>query len=254
MLLRSISKQVKDQNWFAVFLDFFIVVAGILIAFQITNWNEGRQDRAEEFQVLIALKDNIAKTRSDLAFEISGTETGQASLKILTEYSDGDHDELSTADIDKHILYGIYTLPAFEPSMVAYDELRNTGRLGLISNANLRKKLQAFSTGIEALDREEAGLSKMAYETSDPFLLKHVDWKGFTVVDSLSGWKSSTWIDPLTNRRDFEVTLRQVEFQNIVLYRARLNFSYLNSAKELLTSLSELEDLVEQRLADIEHK
>ncbi len=42
MLLRSISKHVKDQNWFAVFLDFFIVVAGILIAFQVTNWNEGR--------------------------------------------------------------------------------------------------------------------------------------------------------------------------------------------------------------------
>ena len=44
MLLRSIKKHVKDQNWFAVFLDFFIVVAGILIAFQITNWNEARSE------------------------------------------------------------------------------------------------------------------------------------------------------------------------------------------------------------------
>jgi hypothetical protein len=44
MILRSITKHVKDQNWFAVFLDFFIVVVGILIAFQITNWNEARQD------------------------------------------------------------------------------------------------------------------------------------------------------------------------------------------------------------------
>ena len=44
MLLRRITQHVKEQNWFAVFLDFFIVVAGILIAFQITNWNERRQD------------------------------------------------------------------------------------------------------------------------------------------------------------------------------------------------------------------
>ena len=42
MRLRSLTKHVRDQNWFAVFLDFFIVVAGILIAFQITNWNEER--------------------------------------------------------------------------------------------------------------------------------------------------------------------------------------------------------------------
>ena len=45
MLLRSITKHVREQNWFAVALDFFIVVAGILIAFQITNLNEARQER-----------------------------------------------------------------------------------------------------------------------------------------------------------------------------------------------------------------
>ena len=46
MLFRRISKHVKDQNWFAVALDFFIVVAGILIAFQITNWNEAKSNKA----------------------------------------------------------------------------------------------------------------------------------------------------------------------------------------------------------------
>ena len=45
MLLRRVTQHVKDQNWFAVGLDFFIVVLGILIAFQITNWNETRQER-----------------------------------------------------------------------------------------------------------------------------------------------------------------------------------------------------------------
>ena len=101
---------MKDQNWFAVFLDFFIVVVGILIAFQITEWNEGRQDRAEEYRVLHALKENIEKTGRDLAIEISRTETGQASLKVLAEYSDGKHDAISTTDLDKHILYGICLL------------------------------------------------------------------------------------------------------------------------------------------------
>jgi len=32
MLLRSISKHVKDQNWFAVALDFVIVVIGVAVA------------------------------------------------------------------------------------------------------------------------------------------------------------------------------------------------------------------------------
>jgi len=45
MLLRSITKHVKEQNWFAVFVDFLIVVVGILIAFQITNWSEQKSAR-----------------------------------------------------------------------------------------------------------------------------------------------------------------------------------------------------------------
>lgn len=45
MLLRRITQHIKDQNWVAVTLDFLIVVAGILIAFQVTNWNEQRADR-----------------------------------------------------------------------------------------------------------------------------------------------------------------------------------------------------------------
>ena len=45
MILRRVTKHVKEQNWFAVGLDFFIVVVGILIAFQITNWSEAREQK-----------------------------------------------------------------------------------------------------------------------------------------------------------------------------------------------------------------
>jgi hypothetical protein len=47
MILRRLTKHVKEQNWFAVGLDFVIVVLGILIAFQITNWSAARKARAD---------------------------------------------------------------------------------------------------------------------------------------------------------------------------------------------------------------
>lgn len=46
MLLRRITQHVKDQNWFAVGLDFLIVVAGVYIGVLLGNWNETRQLRA----------------------------------------------------------------------------------------------------------------------------------------------------------------------------------------------------------------
>ena len=59
MLLRSITKHVREQNWFAVALDFFLVVAGTLIAFQITNWNEARTDAILEREILANLLDDL---------------------------------------------------------------------------------------------------------------------------------------------------------------------------------------------------
>ena len=38
MRLRSISKNLKEQNWFAVILDFLIVVLGVFLGVQMGNW------------------------------------------------------------------------------------------------------------------------------------------------------------------------------------------------------------------------
>lgn len=59
MILRRITQHVKGQNWFAVILDFIIVVVGILIAFQLTNWNEAQTDRKRESQILHQIAEAI---------------------------------------------------------------------------------------------------------------------------------------------------------------------------------------------------
>ena len=65
MLLRRITKHVTDQNWFAVFIDFLIVVVGVYIGVQVSNWNADRQDRADYNeiyeQVILEMKQNIQR-------------------------------------------------------------------------------------------------------------------------------------------------------------------------------------------------
>ena len=59
MLLRRVTKHVKDQNWFAVGVDFVIVVIGVFIGIQVANWNTARIDRAEESAFLKTLQQDV---------------------------------------------------------------------------------------------------------------------------------------------------------------------------------------------------
>ena len=46
MILRRLKANVEKENWFAVFLDFCIVVIGVFIGIQVANWNEARSEQA----------------------------------------------------------------------------------------------------------------------------------------------------------------------------------------------------------------
>jgi hypothetical protein len=87
MLLRSLTKHVKEQNWFAVFIDFFIVLLGILLAFQITEWSAQQVEKRdlkvalerlhEEIQSNITAIDKYSQRHDDIAT------AGQALLKLV---------------------------------------------------------------------------------------------------------------------------------------------------------------------------
>lgn len=62
MRLRRITEHVKAQNWFAVGLDFVIVVVGVFIGIQVSNWNETRGDQRAYRDAMTRLAEESAET------------------------------------------------------------------------------------------------------------------------------------------------------------------------------------------------
>lgn len=59
MRLRSFTKHIRDQNWFAVALDFVIVVFGVFIGLQVQQWAVERNRAASEVAYLERLHDEV---------------------------------------------------------------------------------------------------------------------------------------------------------------------------------------------------
>lgn len=61
MILRRLTKHVKEQNWFAVGLEFVIVVIGVGVAMLGQQWLSDRQQRAEMVRVEPAVYADLAR-------------------------------------------------------------------------------------------------------------------------------------------------------------------------------------------------
>ena len=48
MLLRRASRHIREHDWFAVLVDFTIVIVGVFLGLQASNWNDARLAKADE--------------------------------------------------------------------------------------------------------------------------------------------------------------------------------------------------------------
>ena len=179
MLLRRITKHVKDQNWFAVALDFVIVVVGILIAFQITNWSEARRDVRAERALLERLHDELSEAQaldraaSKYFFDQRLKNLVSARLVI---FGLGERAELTDAECQS---IGFSHYPqASVTSIPLLDELRSTGEVKLIRNKTILREISKltdlYETGhlLEASNRPKITLLSREFPELLPMSLK----------------------------------------------------------------------------------
>jgi hypothetical protein len=56
MMCRRLASKLRAQDWTAISIEFVIVVIGVFIAMQVSNWNENRIERRETAKLLVELK------------------------------------------------------------------------------------------------------------------------------------------------------------------------------------------------------
>ena len=148
MILRSVTKHVKDQNWFAVFIDFFIVVIGVFIGIQVANWNESRQNLDKEQFYIERLSEELTVTieRLEGGFQTFLNSVNAVQLLLEARKAYQLNPETYQADEDDLIIaFDAMTkgrVPASSPAV--FEEMVANGELALIRSSKLRQALYEF--------------------------------------------------------------------------------------------------------------
>lgn len=120
-----------------------LVVIGILVALQVNNWNQIKNERITERQYLTDLVSDLdiqLKVNED---QLSAEErTNQLAEKILIIINSPDL--FGQLDTLKSLLTELRPRKTFIIIHATYEDLKSTGNLKLLSNQNLRKGLISY--------------------------------------------------------------------------------------------------------------
>jgi len=149
-LRRSFFQPGKLRTYVAyAFGEIALIMIGILLAIQVSEWNQARKDRAEETEILLRLKTDFSenqdkvKQNQDLWIQIS---TNLAALERIMKPNPESHpDEL----IHKYMI-AVYHTPAFSPNTGVLNSLITSGKMGLIKNHALNYELNAWPAKFDA--------------------------------------------------------------------------------------------------------
>lgn len=201
MILARISRAIREQNWFAVVLEFIIVISGVVIGFQVTEWRAEQRAISDEADIIARLHrdiESVGEGRWDWAAERASTRDLliTASAKLFGD----SEDDLTRAECNAITQSHVFNSPSLALPILA--ELESTGELDLISNSDIREAItrnflaNAWSSEMDiALNHEVFNLSA-----------RHSQYFDFVLPDEPEGWNpifdGSARCDTAGMRRD----------------------------------------------------
>jgi hypothetical protein len=150
-MLKRLRAQAARQDWFAVGLELVILVLGVFLGIQVSNWNQARIDRAEGREYRQRLVTDLESNQRDLAFRIHYD--GQ----VLA------HARAALAALDRPAgdNPGQFILDAYQASnhipqplrQFTYDEALAAGKAERLGDPKLRERIANYYVTLATMQR-----------------------------------------------------------------------------------------------------
>lgn len=153
MILQRLGRSIRNQDWFAVTIELTVVVVGIFLGLQVTDWNEARKARADERMYLERLHDELVVATDQLA-ERSATlaEWKQMCSTALEAMNSGELGDMTTEQFGWALML-VQRNVLVDSEITTIEELIATGNLARIRDPVLRNRIAESYLATESLGR-----------------------------------------------------------------------------------------------------
>ena len=225
MILTRISKAVREQNWFAVAIEFVIVIAGVVIGFQIAGAGERQASLAYERDLMQRMHQQIVNIEQGRDYQHEWLAARRDRMvAIRPALFDLESREALSAPECLALMDSHHFAPPPD-SLPALDELVASGRMEEIRNEEIRAAgsdfLQKRELARQLLPVRLNGMNVLPDEFPDLF---HITLRPDPTETDGDGWDRASHCDLAGMQADRQFQMMAV--QNIEHYRNMISFDY----------------------------
>ena len=149
MILRRAAEHLKQQHWTAFVIELVIVVLGVFIGMQVSNWNDALRDRAREQAYLEGIAADLDESIVSIQKSIDLSKDRMALDELLIKAeTDPDVVRADPGRFLYAITRGGYThVPAIRA--YTFETIKSTGDLNIIRDKQLVRDLMKFYATVQ---------------------------------------------------------------------------------------------------------
>jgi len=215
-------------DWYKYLLELIVITAGVLGAFALNNWNEGRLENIEEVNMLISVKKDLENTIQEFEYLNGHRANILECTRELLELSSSD--ELNNDALDS--LLGItFNRPTFNNKQGAIELLFTSGKINLVKNDLIREQLMAWPGTVEDVLEEEIYANNLFlgpyYETIAKYVM---------VQDILSGSYSTSFFGANVESQTFPSPLLESDYPALFKDKNFINHLRMRAGHMVITN------------------
>lgn len=165
MIVRRFAQSLKEQNWAAIAIEFVLLVLGVFLGIQVSNWNAERIDRALEATYLSSLTEDIRGDAEEID-EINRISTQRMSAlgylirnatgKPLPAGFESARGRITIEDVPPHdpddprtIGIALFILTTLDGNRLTYDTLVDNAGIGVIRDPSLIRAIRGYYAAVD---------------------------------------------------------------------------------------------------------
>lgn len=235
MILRTLKKRIKEQNWFAVILEVIMVILGVTLAFQINSWNENRKDRIAEEHILNGLYHEFLAAEKEITADMKSRNHYIRTQRVIEQIR-LNHSQVPLDSV-RQIVENLASYRYYTPTHPILQDLQTSGRFDLIESAEVRDQLSSYLQEKDRLAVIEERERSFVANYIEPYLTKHLDLLQLNSDDLKA--ESDQY------RIFIEMTYGQ-EFGSLLFYKTKRTSSALSYSQRVLDLIKSLQVLLNE--------